>query len=157
MFIMTFEIGPACNCALLSFLSLTSLSRLEKIKVPTNPTEQINPAIMYETVYYAAIYWLDDLHYTLGKNRSFLANPTYLLHFFSFLDQTYQIDFDCWPGNFNFLINTTSQIMTSRGLTSPNWVKYMYFLIKRQTYIISMRIRLRLKRCKPFLATGYGT
>ena len=158
MCIMTCEIGPTCNCALLSFLSLTSRSRLVKIKVPTNPTGQINLAVMYATVYYAAIYWLDDLHYTLGKSRSFLAHPTYLLHFFSFLDQIYQMDFDCWPRNFKFLMNTKSQIMTSRGLASPSWVKYIYiFLFKRQTYIIRMRIRLRLKRCKPFLATGYGT
>ena len=34
IFIMTCEIGP--SCALLSFLSVTFRSRLEKIKVPTN-------------------------------------------------------------------------------------------------------------------------
>ena len=37
---MTCEIGP--SCALLSFLSLTSRSRLEKIKVPTNQREEFH-------------------------------------------------------------------------------------------------------------------
>ena len=31
------------------------------------------------------------------------AKFTYLLHFFSFLGQTCQIDYDCWPNNIKFL------------------------------------------------------
>ena len=33
------------------------------------------------------------------------AKFTYFLHFFSFLDQTCQIDYDCWPNDIKFLFD----------------------------------------------------
>ena len=50
------------------------------------------------------------------------AKFTYLLHFFSFLDQTCQIDFDCPPNNFKFLFDAKCRAVTSQRLTSPKWV-----------------------------------
>ena len=34
------------------------------------------------------------------------AKFTYFLHFFSFLDQTCQIDYDCWPNDIKFLFDS---------------------------------------------------
>ena len=44
---------------------------------------------------------------------------TYLLHLSSFLGQTFQIDFNCWPGDFKFSLDAKCQIMMTQGLTSP--------------------------------------
>lgn len=44
---------------------------------------------------------------------------TYLLHLSSFLGQTFQIDFNCWPGDFKFSFDAKCQIMMTQGLTSP--------------------------------------
>ena len=37
------------------------------------------------------------------------AKFTYLLHFFSFLDQACQIDYDCWPNDIKFLLDAKYQ------------------------------------------------
>ena len=48
-------------------------------------------------------------HCTAGPNQPpkglFKATFTYFLHFFSFLDQTCQTDFDCWPNDIKFLVD----------------------------------------------------
>ena len=41
-----------------------------------------------------------------GQNSVIFGHPTYPFHFFSFLDQTYQIDSDCWLGNFKLFCLT---------------------------------------------------
>ena len=38
------------------------------------------------------------------------AKIKYLSHFFSFLDETWQIDYDCWPNDIKFLFDAKCQI-----------------------------------------------
>ena len=48
---------------------------------------------------------------------------TYLLHFFSFLDQTYQIDYDCLPNDIKFSFDAKCQIVTSHVSSRQNGMK----------------------------------
>ena len=84
------------------------------------------------------------------------AKFTYLLHFFSFLDQTCQIDYGCWPNDSKFLFDAKCQIVTSQRLTSPKWVKWS-FQFQSQTCIIWKCFRRGVKPRKPFLATARKT
>ena len=84
------------------------------------------------------------------------AKFTYLLHFFSFLDQTCQIDYDCWPNDIKFLFDPKCQIVTPQRLTSPKWVKCS-FKFQSQTCIIWKSFRRGVKQRKLFLATTCKT
>ena len=89
-------------------------------------------------------------------HRVIKAKFTYLLHLFSFLDQTCQIDYRCWPNDCKFLFDAKCQIVTSQRLTSPKWVKWS-FQFQSQTYIIWKCFRRGVKPRKPFLATTRTT
>ena len=89
---------------------------------------------------------------TAGPNHPAKALFTYLLHFVSFLDQTCQIDYDCWPNDIKFMFDAKCQIVRSQRLTSPIWVKFS-LSFQSQTYIIWKSFGRGIKQRKPFLAT----
>ena len=80
------------------------------------------------------------------------AKFTYLLHFVTFLDQTCQIDYDCWPNDIKFLFDAKCQIVRSQRLTSPIWVKCS-LSFQSQTFIIWKSFGRGIKQRKRFLAT----
>ena len=90
---------------------------------------------------------------TAGPNHPpkglIMAKFAYLLHFFLFLDQTCQIDYDCWSNDIKFLFDAKCQIVTSLRLTSPKF--------QSQTYIIWKSLKRGVKQRNPFLATTRKT
>ena len=83
------------------------------------------------------------------------ATFTYLLHFFSFLDQTCQIDYGCWPNDSKFLFDSNVKFWRHKGWRHQNG--QMEFLISKSNLYHLKVFRTGVKPRKPFLATARKT
>ena len=58
--------------------------------------------------------------------KDYYAKFKYLLHFFSFLDQTRQIDCDCWPNDIKFCLTQNVKLWRHNGWRHQNGVNKVF-------------------------------